>query len=353
MAQITSLELNHVVLTFCAFNSFISSPCLTKLYLAGIIVLEYEYADVEHGTDFSAPDCSLPQLKSALRCPLRELHLNMYKSSDLMIMDLIATSRYPIIAKDSLVKVELSSHYSTDNHVHLFQWFLDCKAIKSVKTVHLGDPKLLHFTEQDTTNYDLRRFNMFKTVGLCISIGRGWFPSKPEFQWWANSLSVIPAGSPLNKLRLIIDFVALNVQALPDVTMAMWDDLDCALCGDNLDLEHLAIDFTSWVTWHRQKELAMKHQSREELRVKHTITKESTIFMPLASVNSRLGTTIPQSASGGDTLAIHTGWHTCASQVVEDTASPYWDSDNTLHTGHSRGHPLTYLLAHSWCFHLD
>ncbi|KAK0224276.1 hypothetical protein IW262DRAFT_1548771 [Armillaria fumosa] len=121
MAQITSLELRHVTLSFHAFNSFISSPCLTELFLAGLHIVEYESApDIEDGTDFSAPDCSLPQLQSALSCPLKELHLDIIKSSDFMIMNLIVTSRYPIITEDSLDKVDFSSNYSEDNQVHLF-----------------------------------------------------------------------------------------------------------------------------------------------------------------------------------------------------------------------------------------
>lgn len=148
-AHITSIELRHVTLTFRALNCFISSPCLTGLYLAGLDVVEYESApDAEHGTDFSAPECSLPQPQSALRCPLKELRLNIFKTSDLVIMDLIATSRYPIIAGDSLVKVTFSSMYLDDDHVPLVQRFLDCKAIKSAKTLHLGDHDLSNFTEQ-------------------------------------------------------------------------------------------------------------------------------------------------------------------------------------------------------------
>ncbi|KAK0184494.1 hypothetical protein F5146DRAFT_1074808, partial [Armillaria mellea] len=189
MAQITILELNHVTLTLRAFISFISSPCLTKLFLAGLEVVEYESEDiapdVEHGIDFSAPGCSLPQPLYALRCLLKELCLNIYKSSDLVIMDLIATARHPIIAEDSLVKVAFSSMYTHNDHVHLFQRFLDCNAIKSVKTIHL-----------DSTNYTPLIFHKFENVELRVGVDRDW-EIPPEFQWWANSLSVVPAGSPL------------------------------------------------------------------------------------------------------------------------------------------------------------
>ncbi|SJL13171.1 uncharacterized protein ARMOST_16610 [Armillaria ostoyae] len=257
-AHITSIELRHVTLTFRALNSFISSPCLTELFLVGLDVVEYESApDAEHGTDFSAPDCSLPQPQSALRCPLKELRLNISTTSDLVIMDLIATSRYPIIAEDSLVKVNFSSMYSDDNHVPLFQRFLDCKAIKSAKTLHLGDHELSNFTEQDSTGYGPLRFDTFETVELRVGIGRDWV-IPPEFQWWANSLSAVPAGSPLKKLRLIITFHKINVQTLPDVTMNVWVDLDHALCGDNLELEHLAIDIATSVDLGRREESVVK-----------------------------------------------------------------------------------------------
>ncbi|KAK0184482.1 hypothetical protein F5146DRAFT_239969 [Armillaria mellea] len=260
-AQITSLELRHVTLTFRAFNSLISSPCLTELYLDGLNVVEYDAApDAEEGTDFSAPDCRLPQPQSALRCPLKELRLDLTTTSDLVIMDLIATSRFPIIAENSLVKVSFSSEYSLEDQVHLFQRFLDCKAIKSAKTLHLGDHERSCFTEQDSTNYTPLRFNTFETVELRVGIGRDWDQPPPEFQWWANSLSGVPAGSSLKKLRLIITFHRIDVQDLPDVTMPVWVALDQALCSDNLDLEHLTIDIaTSEETLGRQEESVVKH----------------------------------------------------------------------------------------------
>ncbi|KAK0224286.1 hypothetical protein IW262DRAFT_883266 [Armillaria fumosa] len=258
MAQITSLELRHVTLSFHAFNSFISSPCLTELFLAGLRVVEYESApDIEDGTDFSAPDCSLPQPQSALSCPLKELRLDIIKSSDFAIMNLIATSRYPIIAEDSLDKVTFSSDYTQYDQVPLFQRFLDCKAIKSAKMLHLGDEEG-SFTEPDTTDYDPLRFDTFETVELCVGLGRDWASKEPEFQWWANSLSAVPVGSPLKKLRLIITFPIINVRALPDVTMDVWDDLDRALCGDNLELEHLAIDIATSAPLRRLDNLTVK-----------------------------------------------------------------------------------------------
>ncbi|KAK0184543.1 hypothetical protein F5146DRAFT_1075009 [Armillaria mellea] len=262
MARITILELNHVTLTFRAFNSLISSPCLTRLFLAGLKVVEYESEaiapDVEQGTDFSDPDCRIPQPQSALRCPLKELCLNIYERSDLVIMDLIATARHPIIAGDSLVKVAFSSMYTQDDQVPLFQRFLNCKAIKSAKTLHLGDHKLSNFTEQDSTDYDPLRFHKFETVELRVGIGRKWNRYPPEFQWWANSLRAIPSGSPLKKLRFIITFHEINVRILPDVTMDVWVDLDHALCDDDLELDHLAIDIATSVDVGRQKESVVK-----------------------------------------------------------------------------------------------
>ncbi|KAK0229847.1 hypothetical protein EDD85DRAFT_124648 [Armillaria nabsnona] len=257
-AHITSIELRHVTLTFRALISLISSPCLTDLYLAGLDVVEYESApDAEHGTDFSAPDCSLPQPRSALRCPLKALRLNIFKTSDLVIMDLIATSRYPIIAEDSLVKVTFSSMYLDDDHVPLVQRFLDCKAIKSAKTLHLGDHDLSNFTEQDSTSYAPLRFHTFETVELRVGINRDWVQYPPEFQWWATSLSAVPAGSPLKKLRLIITFHNIVVGALPGA-MSVWNDLDHALCGGILELEHLAIDIATSVDLGRQDESVVK-----------------------------------------------------------------------------------------------
>ncbi|KAK0499123.1 hypothetical protein EDD18DRAFT_1350557 [Armillaria luteobubalina] len=261
MAQITSVELSYVKLTFREFNIFLSSPCLIELLLGGLHIVEYVPFTrlIEQGTDFSAPDCSLPQPQSALRCPLKELRLDIARASDFAIMDLIATSRYPIIAEDSLVKVTLSSDYSHEQHVPLFQRFLDCKAIKPAKRLHLGNYELGLFTEPGKpTEYDPLRFDTFEFVELSVGIGRDWFQYEPEFQWWANSLMEVPAGSPLKRLRFIINFEQINVQALPDVTMDVWDDLDYALCGDNLELELLAIDIATRVPLPREDKLAVK-----------------------------------------------------------------------------------------------
>ncbi|KAK0479216.1 hypothetical protein IW261DRAFT_1419962 [Armillaria novae-zelandiae] len=255
MAQITNLELKHITLTFHAFNSFISCPCLTELFLARLNVVEYK--SVKEGTDFSAPDCSLPQLQSALRCPLKELCLDIVTASNFVIMDLTTTSRYPIIAEDSLIKVNFSSNYSEDNQVHLFQRFFNYKAIKSAKTLHLGDHQK-SFTDSDSTGYDPLRFNVFETVELCVFTGQDWFLYQPEFQWWANSLSVVRASSLLKKLRLIITFCEIDVRTLLDMTMNMWDDLDRALCGDNMKLEHLAIDIATPVALDRQAKSVVK-----------------------------------------------------------------------------------------------
>ncbi|KAK0499163.1 hypothetical protein EDD18DRAFT_1377055 [Armillaria luteobubalina] len=256
MAQITRVELHHVALSFRALNSFISSPCLTDLFLAALHVEEYEESYSE-GTDFSAPNCSLPQPQSALRRPLEVLHLDILTASDFVIMDLIATSRYPIIAEDSLVRVNFSSNLTVHSQVPLFQRFLDCKAIKSAKMLRLGDHEG-SFTDSDSTGYDPLRFDTFETVELHVGISMEWDHYNPEFQWWANSLSVVPAGSPLKKLYLFITFHTIDPQALADVTMDVWDDLDDALCGDNLDLEHLAIEFSTSVALYREEESAVK-----------------------------------------------------------------------------------------------
>ncbi len=149
--QITSLELRRVGLTYYEFATFLSSPCLTHLNLGGLVIAEYDSnrtMDVEAGIDFSLPNCSLPQPQSALKRPLQDLRLDLITTSDAVVMDLIATSRYPIIAEDSLINVSFSSEWCIDEQVYRFQRFIDCKAVKFAQTLCLGDPDIQCFTEE-------------------------------------------------------------------------------------------------------------------------------------------------------------------------------------------------------------
>ncbi|KAG7447138.1 uncharacterized protein BT62DRAFT_63328 [Guyanagaster necrorhizus] len=98
IGNITSPEFRAVQLTFHEFSIVLSSPHLTHLKLAELIIAEYAYpvANGEDGVDFSSPDCNLPQSQSALNRPIQDLRLDINTTSDVVVMDLIATSRYPI-----------------------------------------------------------------------------------------------------------------------------------------------------------------------------------------------------------------------------------------------------------------
>ncbi|KAK0236658.1 hypothetical protein EDD85DRAFT_834334 [Armillaria nabsnona] len=242
--QITSLELRRVDLTYHEFVTFLSSPCLTHLSLGGLVIAEYRSdltTNVEAGVDFSSPNCSLPQPQFALKRPLQDLRLDLIKTSDAVVMDLIATARHPVIAEDSLINVSFSSEWCIDEQVYRFQQFIDCKAVKFAQTLCLGDPDNQYFTEEDSSEYTPLKFDTFKSVELFVSLSRDRTP-KFEFKWWAESLRTVRPSSPLKELRLQITFHHLDVNNLPDVETTEWEDFDDALCGRNLALEHLAID---------------------------------------------------------------------------------------------------------------
>ncbi|SJL08613.1 uncharacterized protein ARMOST_11980 [Armillaria ostoyae] len=242
--QITSLELRCVDLTYHEFATFLSSLCLTHLNLGELVIAEYESnltCNVEAGIDFSSPNCSLPQPQSALKRPLQDLRLDLIKTSDAVVMDLIVTSRHPIIAEDSLVNVSFSSDWCTDEDVYRFQRFIDCKAVKSAETLRLGDSDEYYFTEADSSEYNPLKFDMFKSVEFFV---RDRTPES-EFKWWAKSLRTVRASSPLKELRLQITFHHLDVNDLPDMATTEWENFDDALCGRNLALEHLSIDIVT------------------------------------------------------------------------------------------------------------
>ncbi|KAK0462978.1 uncharacterized protein EV420DRAFT_1147550 [Desarmillaria tabescens] len=243
--QITSLEIRRVQMTFREFMTLLSSPCLTHLRLSALTIGDYPSSEGELGIDFTSPDCRFPQPQSALQRPIQDFRLDVITTSDIVIMDLIATSRHPIIAEGSMINVSFSSEWSLDEHVSRFQRFLDCKAVKSAQKLHLGSPDEYFFTEEDSSEYDPLIFDRFKTVELRSVIPRHWDEYETEFQWWANSLSAVRVGSALKKLRLIVTFISSEMSDLPDVALPVWPNLDAALCGRNLALDRLVIDVFS------------------------------------------------------------------------------------------------------------
>ncbi|KAG7447121.1 uncharacterized protein BT62DRAFT_1004696 [Guyanagaster necrorhizus] len=261
MGSITSLEIRDVQLTFHEFSIFLSSPRLTYLRLAQLIIVEYESSpDGEDGIDFSSPICGLPQPRSALKRPVQDLRLDIITTSDAVVMDLIATSRYPIILQNSLVNVSFSSEYALGKHVYRFQRFLDCNAVKSAQRIHLGDPDMDFFTEQDSSEFPPLRFDTFEAVELRVGVCEDWNPV-PEFQWWAKSLRVARFRSPLKELHLMITFNytdRVNVNELPDVSMHDWRNLDGALCGRNLSLKYLTISIVNPKFWNAREKVAVE-----------------------------------------------------------------------------------------------
>ncbi|KAG7440616.1 uncharacterized protein BT62DRAFT_937874 [Guyanagaster necrorhizus] len=222
MGNITSLELRAVQLTFHEFSIFLGSPHLTHLKLAELVIAEYAdpAANGEDGVDFSSPDCNLPQPQSALNRPVQDLRLDINTTSDVVVMDLVATSRYSIIAKDSLAK-------------------------------GFHDP---YPFPTDSSEFDPLKFDTFKAVELRFGINPGDWQFPSEFQWWANSLSAVRVGAPLKELHLIITFQShLNVNDLPEVAMPGWCNFDAALCGRNLALNYLAISIAAVQTLNAQE----------------------------------------------------------------------------------------------------
>ncbi|KAK0189871.1 hypothetical protein F5146DRAFT_1052985 [Armillaria mellea] len=187
------------------------------------------------------------QPKTALNLPIERLIMKLATPSDYKIMDLLASSRLPIILPGSLKRLATSIARGALNKaiVDRIIAFLHSSLAQSVSQLHLGE------FEADTyrsgthapPNFDSVSLPLCTTLRLHVVVN-DWFSTGEGPTWFSSILeSLSPEQMPVKNLRLVFDFGFENecIDNMPRPGH-FWPRLDNALSANGLDLEEIGID---------------------------------------------------------------------------------------------------------------
>ncbi|KAK0433438.1 hypothetical protein EV421DRAFT_1433126 [Armillaria borealis] len=186
------------------------------------------------------------QPQTALNLPIERLIMKLATPSDYKIMDLLASSRLPIILPGSLKRLATSIAKGALNKaiVDRIIAFLDSSSAQSVSQLHLGEYEANTYRSgtQAPPNFDSVRLPLCTTLDLHFVIN-DWSSTGEGPCWFSSILeSLSPEQIPVKKLLLVFDFgfenECIDNMPRPD---HFWPRLDNALSTNGLDLEEIGI----------------------------------------------------------------------------------------------------------------
>ncbi|SJL08579.1 uncharacterized protein ARMOST_11945 [Armillaria ostoyae] len=202
------------------------------------------------------------QPQTALNLPIERLIMKLATPSDYKVMDLLASSRLPIILPGSLKQLAASIAKGALNKaiVDRIIAFLDSSSAQSVSQLHLGEYEantcgsylclsvlfLKGIIDRSGThappNFDSVRLPLCTTLNLHFVIN-DWSSTGEGPCWFSSILeSLSPEQIPVKKLLLVFDFGfesdCIDNMPRPD---HFWPRLDNALSANGLDLEEIGI----------------------------------------------------------------------------------------------------------------
>ncbi|KAK0478873.1 hypothetical protein IW261DRAFT_1481341 [Armillaria novae-zelandiae] len=186
------------------------------------------------------------QPKTALNLPIERLIMKLVTPSDYKIMDLLASSRLPIILPGSLKRLAISVAKGALNKaiVDRIIAFLDSSSAQSVSQLHLGEFEgdMYRSGTRAPPNFESVRLPLCTTLDLHFVIS-DWSSTGEGPCWFSSVLESLSAGQmPVKKVLLIFDFSFENecIDNIPRPDY-FWPRLDNALSANGLDLEEIGI----------------------------------------------------------------------------------------------------------------
>ncbi|PBK92447.1 hypothetical protein ARMGADRAFT_1165583 [Armillaria gallica] len=262
-ANLTDIRLYNMSMKYREFENILrSSPALTALLISNLniddfrefsqsrsyrhyIVIEPEAAARE---DPKSSYHSL-QPKTALNLPVERLIMRLSSVSDYRIMDLLVSSRLPLLLLGRLKNLAISHARGSLNKAISDRTaaFLDSPLAQSVSRLHLGEHGEGEYRPGSNAHrkLDTVHLPLCEALELCFTlVDWDWQALSLNKIWFAEMLETIfPAQLPVKKLLLVFDFRFLHDHTVND-TPAPGDDwvrLDSALCAHNFDLEEIGV----------------------------------------------------------------------------------------------------------------
>ncbi len=232
-------------------------PCVGHFSMAGLLNEPRAVA----WEDPQSPYHGL-QPKTTLNLPIERLIMKLATPSDYKVMDLLASSRLPIILPGSLKRLAISTAKGALNKaiVDRIITFLGSSSTQSVSQLHLGEHEadtcesylclsvlfLKGIIDRSGTqappNFDSVRLPLCTALDLHFVIN-DWSSTGEGPCWFSSILeSLSPEQMPVKKLLLVFDFgfenECIDNMPRPD---HFWPRLDSALSANGLDLEEIGI----------------------------------------------------------------------------------------------------------------
>ncbi|PBK92446.1 hypothetical protein ARMGADRAFT_1165582 [Armillaria gallica] len=216
-------------------------PCVGHFSMAGLLNEPRAVA----WEDPQSPYHDL-QPQTALNLPIERLIMKLATPSDYKVMDLLASSRLPIILPGSLKRVAISTAKGALNKaiVDRIIAFLGSSSAQSVSQLHLGEHEADTYRSgtQAPPNFDSVRLPLCTALDLHFVIN-DWSSTGEGPCWFSSILeSLSPEQMPVKKLLLIFDFgfenECIDNMPRPD---HFWPRLDNALSVNGLNLEEIGI----------------------------------------------------------------------------------------------------------------
>ncbi|KAK0463009.1 uncharacterized protein EV420DRAFT_1149756 [Desarmillaria tabescens] len=245
--KLTDVRLEILTLHFQEFQIILTSVPLECLRLSDLHVLELEgrkirldkVSDEPFLVDFQDPKCKILQPQKDLNLSIKQLVLELVSIPDSILIDMLATSRFRILAPGVLKRLAIVTATCNDFIWKRIQTFLEIPEVRdSVSELHLGeeyayrDSKGSHMTEEHL-NIRLPHCESLE-LSLCV---KNWALNQRLSGWFAKALQTIsPQYTPIKQLALVFTFrfEGATLDDIPDDQSELWACLDDAFCTHGL-----------------------------------------------------------------------------------------------------------------------
>ncbi|SJL08578.1 uncharacterized protein ARMOST_11944 [Armillaria ostoyae] len=259
-ANLTDIRLYGMSMNYQEFENILrSSPALTALLISNLNITEFPAYSDPYYLNYSVIEPEAVawqdseshyhdlQPKTALNLPIERLIMRLSSSSDYTIMDLLVSSRLPLLLPGRLENLAISHARGSLNKAVSDSTiaFLRSPLAQSVSRLHLGEH------EGNRYRSGKNKYRKLDTVYLPICealelrfIFLDWQAFGNSNVWFAELLeTMFPTQLPVKKLLLVFDFrffhgPTVNNMPAPDDD---WVRLDSALCAHNFDLEEIGV----------------------------------------------------------------------------------------------------------------
>ncbi|KAK0463028.1 uncharacterized protein EV420DRAFT_1522358 [Desarmillaria tabescens] len=245
--KLTDVRLEGITLHFQGLQTILTSVPLDCLRLSDVCVLELqgpkfrrdEASDEPFLVDFQDPKRKVLQPQKDLNLSIKQLVLELVTIEDNILMDMLTTSRFRILAPGVLKRLAIITASCNDFIWKRIQIFLEIPEVRdSVSELHLGedygysDGKGSRMTEEHLNI----RLPYCESLDLSLCV-EDWALNQRLSVWFAKALRCIsPQYTPIKKLSLVFTFrfIGVTLDNISDDQSELWASLDDALCTHEL-----------------------------------------------------------------------------------------------------------------------